>query len=275
MKKILVPFDFSGPAVQAFRFASDFALLNDAVVYVLHVSEFPVLHHPLGVPVNTYEDSFLRNIRVKAKTNFDKISDKWAGKLKPQFFVEHGFIINAIRDFTLKKKIDLIVMGSHGSTGFREYAIGSNAEKVVQTSKVPVVVVKKAVPVSSIKNLVFPTNFSKPTPELLTSIQGLQKLFKAKMHVLFVNTPARFMRNLTVEKRLKEFVNQYQLKNVTINIFSDIDEEEGIINFSSGIKDKMIVMSTHGRKGLNHLFTGSIAEDVVNHIDCPVWTSTQ
>jgi nucleotide-binding universal stress UspA family protein len=31
-------------------------------------------------------------------------------------------------------------------------------------------------------------------------------------------------------------------------------------------------MATHGRKGLNHLMRGSVAEDVVNHIDCPIWT---
>jgi nucleotide-binding universal stress UspA family protein len=37
----------------------------------------------------------------------------------------------------------------------------------------------------------------------------------------------------------------------------------------------MIAMSTHGRKGLNHLVTGSVAEDIVNHIDCPIWTCVE
>jgi nucleotide-binding universal stress UspA family protein len=107
------------------------------------------------------------------------------------------------------------------------------------------------------------------------SIQELQKLFKAKLHLLYVNTPGRFSRSLAIEQKMKEFVKHFQLKNVTLNIFNDIDEEEGIINFSSRLKNKIIAMSTHGRRGLNHLFSGSIAEDVVNHIECPIWTSTE
>lgn len=275
MKKILVPFDFSDKAIQAFSFACQLASLVKAKVLVLHVVEFPVLHHPLGVPVPTYEDSFIRNIRNKAKNSFEKIRIKKAGRIKPEFIVDHGLILNVIRDFTKRKKIDLIVMGSHGSSGFMEYAIGSNAEKVVQTSQVPVIVIKKGVPVQSIKNLIFPTNLDLSKNQLVSAVQALQKIFKARIHVLFVNTPGWFVRELSTERKMKEFVKHFQLKNATLNTFSDIDEEEGIVNFASKFKNKMIVMSTHGRKGLNHLFSGSIAEDLVNHIDCPVWTYTK
>ena len=77
---------------------------------------------------------------------------------------------------------------------------------------------------------------------------------------------------MPLQKRLKDFAKKNVLKNYTINIQNDIDVESGIINFSSRFKNKMIAMSTHGRKGLSHLLSGSIAEDTVNHIQCPIWT---
>lgn len=275
MKKILVPCDFSNPAVQAFGFACQLAAVNKAEVYVLNVIELPAIHHPLAPSVNAYEDSFIKELKSKVNKNFDKINSIWENTVKTRLYVEHGLVNSSIRKFVDKHKIDLIVIGTHGASGIWEYAIGSNAEKVVQTSKVPVIAIKKAPPAASIKNIVFPTNLDLSKTNLITSVQELQKLFKAKLHLLYVNTPGRFARSLAIEQRMKEFVKHFQLKNVTLNIFNDIDEEEGIINFSSRFKNKIIAMSTHGRRGLNHLFSGSIAEDVVNHIECPIWTSTE
>ncbi|CAN5183741.1 hypothetical protein BH23BAC2_BH23BAC2_01360 [soil metagenome] len=44
------------------------------------------------------------------------------------------------------------------------------------------------------------------------------------------------------------------------------------MNFTVEIKADMIAMDTHSRKGLAHLFSGSVTEEVVNHMDCPIWT---
>jgi nucleotide-binding universal stress UspA family protein len=61
-------------------------------------------------------------------------------------------------------------------------------------------------------------------------------------------------------------------KNFKIHVYNDIDEQEGTLNFANEVGADMIAMGTHGRRGLAHLFTGSIAEDVVNHVQCPMWT---
>ena len=64
------------------------------------------------------------------------------------------------------------------------------------------------------------------------------------------------------------------LKDYTLSVFNDTFEESGVISFAHLIKADMIAMGTHGRRGLNHVMSGSVAEDVVNHIDCPIWTYT-
>jgi nucleotide-binding universal stress UspA family protein len=61
-------------------------------------------------------------------------------------------------------------------------------------------------------------------------------------------------------------------KNYTLNTYSDISEVEGIINFAKSVSADLVAMRTHGRTGLAHIATDSIAEDVLNHIKCPIWT---
>lgn len=275
MKKILVPCDFSNPAIQAFKLASEIASSSKGEIYLLNVVEMPVLHSSLIVPVNTYENTFLKELKEKANKNFNKITEKWAKKVKVHLIIQQGTVAAAVNKFASSKKIDLVIMGTHGSSGFREYAIGSNAEKIVRSSKVPVIAVRNAPRSASFKDIIFPTDLSLDHKHLISSIKALQNFFKAKLHILHVNVPANFERNISSEKRLNDFVNHNHFKNYTINIYNDIDAEEGIINFSSRFKNKLIAMSTHGRKGLSHLLNGSIAEDVVNHIDCPIWTSVE
>ena len=275
MKKILVPTDFSNTASHAFRFACEMGSRTKGEIYLLHIVEFPRLNGALPVPVQAYEQVYLKGLKEKGLKALEKFKAQGGKKVRIHFSLEHGTIASTVQKFATRKKIDLIIVGTHGSSGLEEYLVGSNAEKIVQTSKVPVIAVKKPYGISSIKNLVFPTNLHPGQDKLMAQVKELQKFFQAKLHVLFVNTPSNFRRDIFIEKRLKEFAQEFQLKNYALNIFNDIDEENGIVNFSSRFKNSIIAMSTHGRRGLNHLFSGSVAEDVVNHIDCPVWTLSE
>ena len=71
---------------------------------------------------------------------------------------------------------------------------------------------------------------------------------------------------------MNDFVQRYQLKDYTLNTYNSRNTEEGIINFSEGINAHLIAMGTHGRTGIAHLISGSVAEDVVNHSNIQVIT---
>lgn len=274
MKKILVPCDFSDTALQAFRYACEIATVSKGEIFLLNIIELPAIHTSLFVPAQAYESVFLKGLKLKAHKNFEKMKEKWAGNVKVHLTLEQGSVTSAIKKFVDRKRIDLIVMGTHGSSGIKEYALGSNTEKIVRTSKVPVIAIKKSVSISSVKNLILPTKID-ASKKLIASIKVLQSLLKAHLHLLYINTPSNFVADRHTEPKLIEFARQNQLKNCSIHIYNDIDEEAGIINFSAKFKNRMIAMATHGRTGINRLMTGSITEDVVNHIDCPIWTISE
>lgn len=272
MKRILVPCDFSEPAVQAFKFAVDIARQSRGEVILLNVIELPVMHESVIMPSLSFEEAFMKDMKLHAEKNFTKMSNKWAGDVKVTSLIEYGNPTASVRDFISDNKIDLVVMGTHGATGMKEFFIGSNTEKIVRTSSVPVISIKGNVKVAGIKNIVFPNTLDLNQEELTLKVKALQNFFGATLHVLYVNTPSRFRRDVEVKKEMKAFAKRFLLKDYTLTIFNDFTEEEGLRNFILETKADMVAMATHGRRGLNHLMSGSIAEDAVNHLQCPIWT---
>ena len=143
MKKILVPCDFSKTAINAYRFAVDIARQSKGIIHLLHVIELPVLHDTVLMPVLNFEEQFLKELHESAQTRFKRITDKYDIEgVKVIFNVQFGAVSRMIQEYITSERIDLIVMGSHGASGFREMFIGSNAERMVRNSPVPVLIVK-------------------------------------------------------------------------------------------------------------------------------------
>jgi nucleotide-binding universal stress UspA family protein len=273
MKKILVPCDFSKPAVGAFRFALDMARKSKGMVQLINVIELPAIHDPIIMPVVTLEKDFMKELKEKVKGQFEKlITRNNTEGITVSSNIEFGSPARLIAGFAKKKSIDLIVMGSHGASGMREYFVGSNAEKVVRNSTVPVMVTKNYYK-GAVKNIVFPNSLETEKQEgLIKRVKELQAFFKATVHILYVNTPANFTADNITTNRLKEFAKTFLFKNYTLNVYNYPFEETGIIQFTKSIKGDLIAMGTHGRTGISHFLNGSLAEDVVNHADCPIWT---
>ncbi|MBX2970644.1 MAG: universal stress protein [Cyclobacteriaceae bacterium] len=276
MKKILVPCDFSEQAVSAFRFAIDVATQAKGEIHLINVVEVPVLHDSVLMPVMAFEEALFKELREKAEKQFKKIREKYAPeRLKVTSQVIFGPVSRMLADYIEGNEIDLVVMGTRGASGVREVLIGSNAEKMVRNSSVPVIAVKKYVKAATIKNIVFPNTLNTEHQEdLVMKVKALQSFFKATLHIVWINTPTNFTRDSVTHKRLQAFAKRFMLKDFTINVFNDPYEEAGTINFAQEIGADMIAMGTHGRKGIAHFFSGSVAEDVVNHVDCPIWTYT-
>jgi len=275
MKKILVPCDFSKPAVNAFRLACDIASQAKGSVHLIHVIEMPVLHDTVLVPVLNFEQQLFKDLQEKTQKEFKKIIEKYKTEgVKVVSKIEFGLPSRMILDYVKDNEIDIIVMGSHGATGLREFFIGSNAEKIVRNSSVPVLVAKDY-PKGAVKNIVFPNTLDTEYQEdLVMKVKALQYFFKATLHLVWINSPLNFMSDSVTFERLNAFAKRFMLKDYTVNVYNHTDEEEGILKFTKMIKGNLIAMGTHGRKGIAHFLNGSLAEDVVNHTDSLIWTYT-
>ncbi len=275
MKKLLVPCDFSAQATEAFKSALSIAGKSAGEVHLLHVIELPVLHDAVLMPVLSFEEALFRELEEKAATEFSKLQQLNTNGIPVSTKVLFGATARMILDYINDQGINAVVMGTRGASGLREVFIGSNAEKIVRQSPVPVLVVRQAFTTDSITDLVFPNSLeTENQEELVLRVKALQDFFGARLHILWVNTPTNFTADYRTKERLQKFADRFMLQHYTINIYNDVYEEIGIINFAHFLKSSMIVMGTHGRRGLAHIFSGSVTEDVVNHTHLPIWTTT-
>jgi nucleotide-binding universal stress UspA family protein len=273
MKKILVPCDFSKQAINAYRNALDLAAQSKGTIHVLHVIELPILHDTVLMPVLNFEEELLKELQENAIKEFKKLKDKYsADGVRVAFDVRFGAVTNTIQDYIKEKSIDLVIMGSHGASGAREFFIGSNAEKMVRNSPVPVLILKDYYK-GPVKKIVFPNTLDTENQEdLVMKVKALQNFFKAHVYIVWVNTPLNFTPDNITLDRLNKFAKRFMFKDFSTHVFNYTEEEQGILQFTQMIGGNLIAMGTHGRKGIAHVVNGSLAEDVVNHTQKPVWT---
>lgn len=271
MKKILVPTDFSLQAENALKVAAQMASNYDSEIYLMHSMEMP-LHLANTSSSSGSLPEALYFIKL-AEKHFEEILKRpYLQDITLHQAIGHGEIYDDIREAVDKNDIDLIIMGSHGASGFKEMFIGSNTEKVVRTSNIPVLVIKNQHRKFEIKDFVFASDFSEECRKPFAEAQKFAKAVNAKMHLLFINTPNDFKTSTESKRVMQNFVKGMGVDNFTFNIHNDTSVEKGILNFSRDNNMQLIGMSTHGRKGLSHFFNGSISEDLVNHANMPVIT---
>ncbi len=278
MKKILVPTDFSKPAMIAAEVAADIAKKANAELTLLHVVEEAV-GNSLNVEGQVSADShweekiFTMKLIEKAKKQMTKLVEdsKFHGvKVKQELRI--GSPYHGINTIITEKKVDLVVMGSAGHSELEQMIIGSNTEKVVRRSHCPVLTMHAKPASKDFKSIVYATAMEKDEEVFSRIVRSTQKLYDATIHLVRINTPSNFQRDVVVKKYMQDFAKKLQLKNYTINVFNDVSEEEGIIYFADSIDADLIAMATHGRTGFAHVMAGSIAEDVVSHSKRPVLT---
>ncbi|QED38114.1 universal stress protein [Antarcticibacterium arcticum] len=276
MKKILVPTDFSEHAVHALKVAAQLAKRYKGEIFLLHMLELPLqLVGSSGSPIGGTSQNLPEALYFMklAKKRFTEIMrEPFLDGIKVHETVEFHQAFEGIMEVSEKYQCDLIVMGSHGASGFKEMFIGSNTEKVVRNSNIPVLVIKNEHPHFNVNDFVFATDCDIENKHTLQQALKFANKIEAKMHLVYINTANNFRTSEEANKCLTDFIKGEEIRDYSFTVWNDVTVENGILNFAQHIGAGLIGISTHGRKGLAHFFNGSISEDLVNHAQRPVVT---
>jgi nucleotide-binding universal stress UspA family protein len=273
MKSILVPIDFSEQAKYAAKVASDIARHTNSKIFLLHTLELPTgIIDPAGYGSSNNTPSAMLFLK-RAHEKFEEFKRlPFLDGLQVEDSVQFHKAYDGIIDESIKQNADLIVMGSKGTSGLEEMLVGSNTEKVVRNSDVPVLVIKRDIDNFKIDNIVFASNFKIDHRNAFQKILDFASLFNSRLHLLKINTIHNFETTKESSDAIRNFINDFDLGDYTLNIYNDVSVEAGILNFSKVIDADVILLNTSGRRGLSHLFNGSIGEDLANHAKLPVIT---
>ena len=268
MKKIIVPIDFSQHSEYALETAAVLAKKHGSEILVLHMLEFSSLTNSS----DSHDNLFFIKL---AEKKFEEFLDKdYLNDIDITPIIKHYKVFSEVDDIAKKHNVDLIVMGSHGVNGLKEAFVGSNTEKVIRHTSIPVLVIKESPILTNFDNVVFACDFSDKAVKPYTEAKKFFNIIGSTMHLVYVNTPTSgFKSSSEMEIKVAAFLNKAEGnldKLQEVNYVSDYSIEEGILNFSNRFGADLIGVATHGRKGVLHFFEGSVSEDVANHSTLPV-----
>lgn len=275
MKKILVPTDFSVPAENALKVAASLARQHKAEIILLHMMGLS----DTVVTKNESREVFKAMYYMKlAEQRFDELLSKdYLKGLKVTDTVHNYTVFSEINNISKEMEVDLIVMGSIGASGLKEVFVGSNTEKVVRTSEIPVLVIKHPTEKFHPKNGVFACDFQSNAIGPYKRAKRFFEINDISMQLLYINLVSNFRSTREIEKRILKFLtdageeNPLKILNTVVQ-YNDYSVEAGIFAYSQVMNAEIIALPTQGKQGLAHFFSGSIGEDVVNHSDLPVIT---
>lgn len=267
MKTILLPTDFSEHAFYALKVAASIAKKINAELKIIHVNNST----PAEFSDNYYYREFYNQLKTETEQKLNELVDlDFLKGIK----VSKQIVINMLLWELVKDKkykdVDLIVIGSHGKSGYQKAFLGSNTEKIIRMADAPVLTIKNDHDDFSIKSMIFASDFNEESYTFFDKIKFFIDLYQAHINLLKVITPKNFEPTPVSKKLMADFVKKFELKNYTANIFNAVNIEKGISDFAEEINTDLIAIETHGRTGISYLINGSIAEDIATHVARPV-----
>jgi nucleotide-binding universal stress UspA family protein len=269
MKKILVPTDFSDFGKIAENTALSIAEKSKATVEFMHLMDIPKYLNQSATASSELPEELKSKIGNAHQYMNDLVHRAEKLGLNAKSYITETSGIDVIKNHINQHDIDLVVIGSHGSSGLKEAFLGSNTQRVLRSVSAPVLVVKHKMP-EQITNLVFASTFKEDVHSAFGKILNIAKIFHANIHLLYVNMPYNFEDNNTTLDRIQEFTSKYPTQHFKQHIYNAFDEESGILKFSKANGIDLIATTTHGKSGFMQMLSPSITESLANHSSLPV-----
>ncbi|GAB3642658.1 universal stress protein [Spirosoma arcticum] len=267
MKTILVPTDLSPLADSALQVAADLARTYGAEILLVHYIPFSIAR------ANTVEGamamaSYLDEQDDTAVADLQEVAENPIYKditIIPITCRDAGGVYEAMTE----RRADLIVLATHGTSGWDEWLFGSNAEHIVRHAHCPVLVIKQAINGFAPKNAVAAIDVDdalrQQWPPYPFDAGG-----NSLKQFVYVSTPNDTLAADGVHAWMDELAKEKGITDYELHIRQARTVETGILNYAHERQTDLIVVYTHGHTGLRHLLQGSVAEDVLNHVPVPV-----
>lgn len=268
MKKILVPIDFSSDSINALEYAIALANSIGAEVRMIHVTKSKNFELPF------YIENFDNIIGKSLEDFMNIIVNKYKGEVKNNF--DYKIRIGKIyREIVNQAKYDdssLIIMGTHGVSGFEEMWIGSNAYKVVSNASCPVITVSHGHLKKTIENIILPIDITPETRKKVPFIADFALVLNAKVHMLMVsetNSEDIISKLDSYGKQVEEYFTSKKIAFTSKKAISS-NNTDATIAYAKELSADLIAIMTEQVSNPMNLWLGNYAQQMINHSPIPV-----
>ncbi len=292
IRNILVPIDFSKLSVRAIATAKWLAQRFGATIHLTHVHQWQYPTDFMGLVMSSEFLSAERQ-NMQLAEELKSIANKAGLSSRDQTHLRTGAsAFHEICKLAREISADLIVMPTHGHTGLKRMFLGSTAERVVRHAPCPVFVVrqfgKRATKKKfDYKKVLVPVDFSRCSQRGLEYAIGVANELRAEivlLHATYLgyiysaegaplyDIPAlQKAARKSAERQMQKLVRAVKFGRVKFKtVFTESSPASDICDFAKDHAVDLIITSTHGLTGFQHVLIGSVAEKVVRHAPCSV-----
>ena len=271
MKKILFPTDFSKVANNAFVFALEFAKILKAEIVLLHTFELPVVDNQYFPENYQYLYDSLELAKFERfKDEIPKLraiaDERGLQDIKLSHKLMDGSLTYNIRECVKDEKIDFVVMGTAGATGWTDVFIGTNTGEVLNSVGVPVLCVPEESKFVKIQTIGFTTRFRDKDKEALNQILKIAHKTNARVKCLYVKTSKSDVSDATIALWEKE----YEHENIQFFVVPSENVKQSIEEFVNHQEIDVLGMMTYKHNFFVDLFTTSLAEKLSYISEVPI-----
>ncbi len=269
MKKILTPTDFSYGSVHALNYAAILGKKLNAEITTIWVDNTSSMDIKGDIVIN--------EIKKDAKINLDlQINDvkKNFPDLKISTKIRSGKVYKEIASYAQTSNTDIIILGTHGGSGYEDYWIGSNAYRIVSTAECPVISIRPNYKFSEkgISKILAPVDHTGDTLSKIDTIIEFAKKFDAEVQILTlystplktINRKADYATTFAYNKMKNEGITVYQDVITTSNITADI------LRFIHESNIDLLTIMTDQKSKESQTMPGQEAQQLLNQCDIPV-----
>lgn len=268
MKEIIVAVDFSEASINSVEHALTIAKKTKADIHMIWVNK---ASGSSSVVLKKSEEAI-----ADAKEVFDGMVEKYQKELpksKIDYAIRNGKVYKEIAAEADERKSDLIIIGTHGTSGFDPFWLGSNANKMVSMSPCPIITIRLGINVDRpLTRIVIPIDSTLESRQKVAFTSKLAKYFDAEVHLLGLYTSGVKV----IQRRVNEYVEQVGkyfdesgIKYVVESIRTD-NITRDTIAYAEKIDANLIAIMTEQEKSTANILLGPYAQQMVNHSPIPV-----
>jgi len=254
-RPIIVPWDFTPVAENAFIHAVRFSKSKNSEILLLHI---------------VADDKDAEEKEKSLAEACEKL-EKDHGK-KPGYVVQTGSIFHAIGEVATERKAEMIIMGTHGLKGSQKL-FGSKALKVVVSSKIPFLVVQEKPRKEKMESILLPIDFKSGNKEKANWIYYMARNFDVKFTIIKGRAKDKgFKRKLLSNmKYIETFLKTHNVDYELVTAAGKASFKEEIVAYAKeNDYDMIMIMATRDIKLTDYLFGAPEQYVISNEYNIPV-----
>ncbi len=272
IKKILIPYDFSATAELALEHAVFMAKLHKADIVLVHVIESFSFTSAISAAFGKTQSEFEQKIESSANEKLQSLTEKLHhdSGMTVIHRTESGKIYKKIVAVAEEVEADIIVMGTHGISGFQDFLVGSNTYRVVMSSPCPVISVQAHSKKIGFKDIVLPIDNSHSSRQKVKHAVEIARHYNSVVHIagLMTMTDVDMQRRFEVKiHQVQNYLEEHEVAH-SVKIFKTDNSPSVTLEYSNQINaDLMIIMTDQESSGF---FMGNYAQQLINQSKIPV-----